>query len=88
LWREVPVKGGEEMDAFEAELRQRGTDLLAGRNFGYPEDYRDPEYDGTVAGFRDVVLPARVKALERSLNETFADLLPDGMRFEWTGDDD
>jgi len=56
------------MDAFDAELQQRGTELLAGRNFGYPADYRDPEYDGTVAGFRDVVLPARVKALEQSIN--------------------
>ena len=56
------------------------------RNFGYPEDYRDPEYDGTVAGFRDVVLPARVKALERSLNEAFADLLPEGAKWEWVTD--
>lgn len=54
------------------------------RPFGYPEDYQDPEYDGTVAGFRDVVLPARVKALEKSLNEAFADILPPGARFEWT----
>ena len=82
------MTGGEEMDQFEAELQRRGTELLAGRNFGYPEDYQDPEYDGSVAGFRDVVLPARVKALEKSLNETFADLLPEGCRFEWTGADD
>ena len=81
------MKGGEDMDTFEAELQRRGDELLAGRNFGYPEDYRDPEYDGTVAGFRDVVLPARVKALEQSINETFADLLPEGCRFEWARDD-
>lgn len=82
------MRGGEEMDAFDAELQQRGTELLAGRNFGYPADHRDPEYDGTVAGFRDVVLPARVKALEKSINEAFADLLPEGCRFEWTADSD
>jgi len=81
------VKGGEAMDAFDAELTRRGTELLAGRTFGYPEDYRDPEYDGTVAGFRDVVLPARVKALEKSINEAFADLLPEGCRFEWVSTD-
>ena len=56
--------------------------------FGYPEGYRDPEYDGTVAGFRDVVLPARVEALERSLNEALAGILPPGMRFEWATSDD
>jgi hypothetical protein len=80
------VRGGEEMDAFEAELTRRGDEILAGRRFGYPEGYEDPEYDGTVAGFRDVVLPARVKALEGSLNDAFADLLPEGCRFEWTAD--
>lgn len=56
--------------------------------FGYPEDYRDPEYDGTPEGFRDVVLPARIEAVRRSLNEAFADLLPEGVRFEWTGGED
>jgi hypothetical protein len=55
--------------------------------FGYPDDYRDPEYDGTTAGFRDIVLPARRKALERSFNEAFAGLLPEGCRFEWVSDD-
>ena len=58
--------------------------------FGYPEDYRDPEYDGTVSGlawFRDIVIPARMEALERSLNEALADLLPEGLRFEWVSDD-
>jgi len=77
------MTGGEDMDAFEAELKRRGDALLAGRNFGYPEDYCDPAYDGTPAGFRDVVIPARLKALERSINETFADLLPEGCRFEY-----
>lgn len=49
----------------------------------YPPGYRDPEWDGTEAGFRDVVLPARVKALEQGINEWFADVLPEGMRWEW-----
>jgi hypothetical protein len=76
------------MDAFEAELTRRGDEFLSGaRRFGYPEGYRDPPFDGTEAGFRDVVLPARVEALERSLNEAFADLLPEGCRFEWVTDD-
>lgn len=57
--------------------------VMPERSFGYPGDYRDPEYDGTVAQFRDIVLPARVKALEKSLNEAFADLLPPGAKFEW-----
>lgn len=55
------------------------------RFFGYPDDYRDPVYDGTISGtewWQDVVLPARAKALERSLNEAFGDLLPPGTRFE------
>jgi hypothetical protein len=83
------VRGGEEMDTFEAELTRRGDEFLSGaRRFGYPEDYEDPPFDGTTAGFRDVVLPARVEALERSLNEAFADLLPEGCRFEWVADDD
>jgi hypothetical protein len=49
---------------------------------GYPEDYRDPECDGSLEEFRDIVLPARIRALERALNEALADLLPEGMRFE------
>ena len=77
------MTGGEEMDAFEAELARRGGELVAGRNFGYPEDYCDPPYDGTVEGFRDVVIPARIEAIQRSLNEAFGDLLPEGCRFEW-----
>jgi hypothetical protein len=57
------------------------------RPFGYPEDYQDPEWDGTAAQFRGIVLPARVRALGQSLNETFADLLPPAARFEWTAGD-
>jgi len=53
---------------------------------GYPGDYRDPDWDGTTAGFRDIMLPARVKALEQSLNEAFAGPLPEGVKFEWTSD--
>lgn len=51
----------------------------------YPPGYTDPEWDGTEAGFRDVVLPARVKALTQGLNERYKDVLPEGMRFEWAG---
>lgn len=54
----------------------------------YPEDYHDPPYDGTAEGFRDVVIPARLKAIERSLNEAFADLLPEGFRLEWAQERD
>jgi hypothetical protein len=80
------VTGGEEMDAFEAELAQRGAELLASPGDGYPEDYRDPPYDGTMSGlawFRDVVIPARAKAVEQALGATFADLLPEGCRLEY-----
>lgn len=57
------------------------------RDFGYPEDYQDPPFDGTTAGFRDIVLPARIAALEQSLNDAFAGILPPGVRFEWTTED-
>ena len=40
-----------------------------------------------LAWFRDIVIPARMEALERSLNEALADLLPEGVRFEWVSDD-
>ena len=52
----------------------------------YPPGYRDPEYDGTEAGFRDVVLPARIAALEEGLNERYKDQLPAGMRFRWSAE--
>jgi hypothetical protein len=76
------MTGGGDMDEFEAELQRRVAELTSGPNNGYPEDYRDPAYDGTLEGFRDVVIPARLEAVTRSLNEAFADLLPDGCRFE------
>jgi hypothetical protein len=40
------------------------------------------------ARYRDVVLPARVAAIEQGLNERFADLLPEGMRWEWASTED
>ena len=49
----------------------------------YPPGYRDPEYDGTVAGFCDVVLNARIAALTEGINDHYKDILPDGMQFEW-----
>lgn len=56
--------------------------------FGYPEGYRDPEWDGTAKDFGEKVLPARVAALERSLNEAFAGILPPGVKWEWVTEDD
>jgi hypothetical protein len=76
------MTGGEEMDEFEAEMQRRVAELRSRPNGGYPEDYRDPEWS-TDAEFCDVVIPARATALERSLNEVLADLLPEGTRFEW-----
>lgn len=55
--------------------------------FGYPDGYQDPEWDGTTAQFRDKVLPARIAALEQSLNDACVGILPEGMRWEWTADD-
>lgn len=51
----------------------------------YPPGYADPPFDGTPDGFRDVVLPARIAAIE----QTLSDLLPDGLhvRFDATSDD-
>ena len=50
----------------------------------YPPGYRDPEWDGSEAQFRDVVLPARVEAMERTLNEHLQELVPGTeMRWEW-----
>ena len=48
----------------------------------YPEGYQDPEWDGTVAGFRDKVLPARQAAISETLNALLAALVP-GLRWEW-----
>jgi hypothetical protein len=47
----------------------------------YPPGYRDPEWDGTEEGFREIVLPARIKAVTQELNRRCP--LPDGMRLEW-----
>jgi hypothetical protein len=48
----------------------------------YPDGYRDPEWDGSEKEFREIVLPARVAAITQGLNDRFADVLPEGMRFE------
>lgn len=52
----------------------------------YPPGYRDPAWDGTEAGFRDVVVPARVAALEQGINDRYGHVLPAGVRFEWVPD--
>lgn len=49
----------------------------------YPDGYRDPPWDGTAEGFRDVVIPARIAAMTEMLSRA----LPDGMRFEWVEPD-
>jgi hypothetical protein len=54
----------------------------------YPPGYRDPDWDGTEEGFRNVVLPARVKALTEGINERYAGVLPEGMRFEFVSSED
>ncbi len=40
----------------------------------------------TEAGYA-AMLPARMDAVAAELNERLADVLPDGMRFEWTTED-
>lgn len=50
----------------------------------YPDDYRDPEWDGSEAEFRDIVLPSRIDALTKSLNEQLA---PFGLSVEWQQSD-
>lgn len=35
---------------------------------GYPADYHDPPWDGSEQQFRDIVIPARLAALEVSFN--------------------
>jgi hypothetical protein len=51
----------------------------------YPDGYTDPSWDGhTEKDFAEKVLPARMEALERGVNDRFGDVLPEGMRFEWT----
>ena len=48
----------------------------------YPEGYRDPEWDGSEAQFREVVLPARSAAMLRTLNEHLQELMP-GTEMRW-----
>lgn len=52
-------------------------------SFGYPDGYRDPDWHGTEAQFRDKVFPARAAALQQSLSDAFKDVLPEEMRWEW-----
>jgi hypothetical protein len=57
-------------------------------DFGYPEGYRDPEWDGTLAQYRDIVLPARMDALKQSMDAVLADAGFPDLHFEWvTGDE-
>jgi hypothetical protein len=49
----------------------------------YPDGYRDPEWDGSEKEFREIVLPARIAALTEGINGRYADVLPEGWRFEW-----
>ena len=50
---------------------------------GYPAGYADPPWDGTTAGFRDVVLPARTAALADSFTAHLASHGFADLRFEW-----
>lgn len=50
---------------------------------GYPDGYSDPPWDGTEAGFRDVVLPARSGALAESYTAHLAEHGFGEMRFGW-----
>ena len=50
---------------------------------GYPEGYRDPDWDGTEEDFASKVVPARMEAVAESLNDRLKNMLPDGVRFEW-----
>jgi hypothetical protein len=52
-------------------------------HYGYPDGYADPPWDGTTAGFRDVVLPARTAAIRKSLNDHLASHGFADLRFEW-----
>lgn len=61
-----------------------GPDL----RFGYPDGYRDPLWDGTVADYRDIVLPARMAAIRESLDTMLGDLGFPDLHWEWaTGRD-
>jgi hypothetical protein len=50
---------------------------------GYPGDYRDPPWDGSMEQFRDVVIPARMNAIKRSFDQTLADMGFPALRWEW-----
>jgi hypothetical protein len=52
---------------------------------GYPEGFRDPDFDGSVAGFGDVVIPARVDALCAEANRRLAELGHPEIRVVWDG---
>ena len=51
--------------------------------FTYPEGYQDPLFDGTVAGFGEVVLPARRDALLGEINGHLRDHGITGLQFAW-----
>lgn len=50
---------------------------------GYPADYEDPPWDGSPEQFTEVVLPARMAALERAFTGMLADMGFADMRFEF-----
>ena len=53
----------------------------------YPEGYADPPYDGTVEGWREVVLPARMEAIRVTFDAMLADLGFPDMHWEWAAQD-
>jgi len=55
---------------------------------GYPDDYRDPDWDGSEQQYREIVMPARLGALQRSFDAALADLGFPEMHWEWRGRDD
>jgi hypothetical protein len=63
---------------------KRNEAYLAALLSGYPKDYRDPPWDGSTAQFRDIVYPARLEALQKSINGALADMGFPDLRFEWT----
>ena len=50
---------------------------------GYPDGYADPPYDGTVEGWREVVLPARQAAIKVTFDAMLADMGFPDMHWEW-----
>ena len=59
------------------------TGDLANNPASYPDGYADPPWDGTTAGFRDVVLPARTAAIADSFTAHLASHGFADLRFEW-----